>query len=106
MAPTSSQVRPSAKRRRMWARNRTSGVGSLRYRSSNAWRCRASRVTLRVMGASTGEEERGCSLHCTGPVYFPSCVDLFRRFSLLFTPEQFQFVSTPGEADTHALMQE
>jgi hypothetical protein len=29
-----------------------------------------------------------------------------RRFSLLFTPEQFQFVSTPSEADTHALMRE
>jgi hypothetical protein len=29
-----------------------------------------------------------------------------RRFSLLFTPEQFQFVPTPGEDDTHALMQE
>ena len=29
-----------------------------------------------------------------------------RRFSLLFTPEQFQFVSTPGEDDTQALMRE
>jgi hypothetical protein len=29
-----------------------------------------------------------------------------RRFSLLFTPEQFQFVPTPGEDDIHALMQE
>ena len=50
---TVAQVWPSANSSRIWARKRTLGSGSLRYRSSNAWRCRASRITLRVMGAST-----------------------------------------------------
>jgi hypothetical protein len=44
----------SSSSKRMWARKRTSGSGSLRYRPSNAWRCRASREMLRVMDGSPG----------------------------------------------------
>ena len=45
--------------------------------------------------------------------FLPGCIftDLLvqvrtRRFSLLFTPEQFQLVPAPGEDNPHALMQE
>src|SRR5512135_2853957 len=74
---TVAQEWPSSNSRRMCARDRTSGSGSLWYHSIRARRCAASRVMLRVMTTDSGCCTRGVLLNCTDPVYFPNCVELF-----------------------------